>query len=254
MIISHKHKYIFIHCRKTAGSSISFMLSKSLGPWDIQLSAIAETLQAGQPIPLRTLGAGLLKSRLQLPAKPFFRRGNSHEHVASAVKQAYLKKLGHKPQHANAATIRAAFPGAWESHKKFCVVRNPYSQVVSHYNWRMRHLADPPSFLEYLRALAANDDLGGIVPVSTYNNYTQYTIDGCLAVDHVIRFEDLIHGLRQVLTPLNVPFDGILPRLKDLKNASGKARTYQDYYTQEAREIVSELHREEIEHFGYNFE
>ena len=35
MIISHKHKFIFIKTRKTAGSSIEHFLSKYLGPDDI---------------------------------------------------------------------------------------------------------------------------------------------------------------------------------------------------------------------------
>ena len=35
MIISHKHKFIFIKTRKTAGSSIEHYLSKYLGPDDI---------------------------------------------------------------------------------------------------------------------------------------------------------------------------------------------------------------------------
>jgi len=35
MIISHKHKFIYIKCRKTAGTSIEMSLSKLCGPQDI---------------------------------------------------------------------------------------------------------------------------------------------------------------------------------------------------------------------------
>ena len=35
MIISHKHKFIFIKCRKTAGSSVEISLSQLCGPEDI---------------------------------------------------------------------------------------------------------------------------------------------------------------------------------------------------------------------------
>ena len=60
VIISHKHKFIFLHCRKAAGSSISVALAKYLGFRDIQLSAIKETFQAGLRPPLGMLARGVV--------------------------------------------------------------------------------------------------------------------------------------------------------------------------------------------------
>jgi hypothetical protein len=42
MIISHKHRFIFVHCCKTAGSSVACSLSRYLGPNDLQFSAITD--------------------------------------------------------------------------------------------------------------------------------------------------------------------------------------------------------------------
>ena len=42
MIISHQHKFIFVHCRKTAGSSVVSSLSRYLGPQDLQFSGITD--------------------------------------------------------------------------------------------------------------------------------------------------------------------------------------------------------------------
>lgn len=50
MILSHAHRFIFLHNRKTAGSSISVALARYLGPEDLQLSAIVETLREGIPL------------------------------------------------------------------------------------------------------------------------------------------------------------------------------------------------------------
>jgi len=49
MIISHKHKFIYIKCRKTAGTSIEMSLSKLCGPQDIitplTITAMVELFQ-----------------------------------------------------------------------------------------------------------------------------------------------------------------------------------------------------------------
>lgn len=47
MIISHKHKFIFIHCRKVAGSSISAFLSNKLGRFDLQIGAWGDSFDLG---------------------------------------------------------------------------------------------------------------------------------------------------------------------------------------------------------------
>ena len=41
MIISYRHKFIFMHSRKTAGSSVTALLSHHLGPQDIQLGLMS---------------------------------------------------------------------------------------------------------------------------------------------------------------------------------------------------------------------
>ena len=253
MIISHKHRYIFIHCRKTAGSSISNMLSNSLGLWDIQLSAVSETLELGGDIPLRMWIAALLNSGWRVPVSRMLKRNDL---IAMQVKRSYASALGPKPQHATASAVRASFPKEWAMYKKFCVVRNPFSLAVSDYNWRTRNLTavERPDFLSYLRALEKGDDIGGIVPVGFYNNWQQYAIDDVIVVDEIIRFETLSRDLGQVLSDLNVPFDGQLPKLKEVMRENKKTKPYRNYYNLEALQLVSELYQEEIHEFGYSFD
>ena len=47
MFISFKKKYIFMHSRKTAGSSITALLNKDIGPKDIQIGAWPDAIEAG---------------------------------------------------------------------------------------------------------------------------------------------------------------------------------------------------------------
>lgn len=47
MIISHRHKFIFIHVPKTAGSTVSAYLAREFGPWDVQLGSWKDALGNG---------------------------------------------------------------------------------------------------------------------------------------------------------------------------------------------------------------
>lgn len=254
MIISHKYQFIFIHCRKTAGSSISMMLSKSLGPSDVQLSALAETMEAGGTIPAKMYLETVRGLSCKSIYKAIFGEQSAHDAIASCAKQAYVSRLGKKPQHAKAAAIKAAFPVEWMNYYKFCVVRNPFSLAVSDYKWRTRHLENPPEFVEYLTALASGDELGGIVPVDFYNNWHQYTIADRIVVDDIILFEELSYDLPKVLSTIGVPSVDPLPHLKKIEKAGDQLNQHRYYDNPKATDLVSKLYQNEISSFGYRLE
>lgn len=253
MIISHKHRFIFLHSPKTAGSSISHVLSRTLGPWDIQLSAISETLEGGRRIPLRMWLAGLTRSGPRLAIQVARAPSRYPKAFASAVKSAYASKLGFAPQHASAASIRSAFPTEWENYTKFSVIRNPFSRAVSLYNWRTRNCKTRPSFIEYLRALAIGDSLGGIVPLHLHDSWNHYTIEGHLALDRIIRYENLKEGFAAVMGSIGIPDEEELPQLKVSKSTDGRLENYTNYYCPDAVSIVSKLYEKEIDAFGYKY-
>lgn len=97
MIISHKHKFIFVKTRKTAGSSIEKYLYNYLGPDDICTGSV-------------------LDSTLRL---------NINED----------SKL-YKDGHVSHAYIANNFPKEWQNYFKFAVDRNPWDKLVSAYYWR----------------------------------------------------------------------------------------------------------------------
>lgn len=219
----------------------------------MQLSALTETLDAGYRIPIRMWVAALTRAGRAIPYL-VSGKGSRQNVTISCAKRAYRRRLGNKPQHASAAVLADAFPREWETFTKFCVVRNPFTLAVSDYNWRTRNLQNRPRFVDYLKALRAGDRLGGVVPVGFHNNWYQYTIGGRLAVDEVIRFENLTGDLGRVLASVGVPFSGELPKLKDIKAKSEMRLSYWEYYTPEAVDLVTDLYREEIDAFGYRLE
>ena len=254
MIISHRHKYIFIHCRKAAGSSICVSLARSLGPSDLQLSAISETLANGISLTERVQKEATQSSRA-LALKSLFRDKKKRAPlIARALKGRYASLLGSIPQHAPAEMIKNAFPEEWATYSKFCVVRNPWDKTVSDYFWRVRNTAEPPSFPDYVEALASGNDLGGIVPLSVHSNWAMYTLDDQIAVDHIVRFENLMAGLESVCSKIGIPWDGWLPQARSaFREGKAEQRDYRKLYSAEAREAVGSLYREEIDAFGYAF-
>ena len=66
---------------------------------------------------------------------------------------------------------------------------------------------------------------------------------------HVIRFENLEQGIRDLSSKFSIPFRFFPHRLnrKDPKH-------YSEYYTSATRELVSEIYASDIEKWGYCFE
>ena len=256
MIISYRHRFIFIHCRKTAGSSIAAALSRHLGPRDIQLSAIEETLSIGQRPPLRMLLGAMRFQRRDAPAlaRAYLRRSDA-ETLARACKRSFIARLGHVPQHANADIVSRTFPAEWAQFSKFCVVRNPYDLAVSDYFWRTRDMAQPPDFETYLEALNAGDSLDGIVPVRIYYNWPRYTIAGKVVADRIVRFENLVPELTEHLRSVGIPSRNALPRFKSTqRQIRSRDKRYQSIYSPRSKLLVEGLYAEELEYFRYVFD
>jgi len=202
MIISERHQLIVLHCRKAAGSSLCVSLARLLGPDDLQISALAETMALGIPLSPRVRRIAWRQSRGLLP---LFRLLGPRVHrraFSRAVDHAHRPLLGRKPPHAPAARVATAFPQEWASFRKLAIVRNPWDKTVSDYYWRIQRLRTAPSFTSYVEALAAGDDLGGIVPLAFHDNWPMYTINDQVVADRVVRFEQLQEGLEAFFATL----------------------------------------------------
>lgn len=259
MILSHRHKYIFLHCRKTAGSSISVSLARTLGPDDLQLSGLKETHEAGIPYTRRVQQEarhlpdrhGWTKVEDLLHLWSLFGPDRRADRTRKLMHRRYRSTLGQYPYHARAALIAKAFPTEWAAYTKFCVVRNPWDKVVSDYYWRSRNTPEPPSFERFVKAMRDGDSLNGIVPGEP-DNWPLYTLSDELAVDHVVRFENLIPDLKRVLTGIGLDWDGWLPRAKTRQTITQRPARGSAVYSPELTTIVAELFDKEASAFGYS--
>ena len=107
MIISKRHQLIVLHCRKAAGSSLCVSLARLLGPEDLQISALAETMALGIPLSQRVRRIAWRQSRGLLPLFRLLGPRVYRRALTRAVDHAYRPLLGRKPPHAPAACVAA---------------------------------------------------------------------------------------------------------------------------------------------------
>lgn len=228
MIISHRHRFIFLKTKKTAGSSIEYALADLCGDEDVITVA----------------------SRDEEPTRPG-RRGQNYwlpwnrrrpvdlvRSVFTDTPERYVGFYNHMP----ARRVRQVVgEDTWSSYFKFAFERNPWDRQVSLYFWRYRDPEARPSFDDFIKDARK---------VRKARNWSIYAIGDDIAVDEVGRYETLGADLDRFMERLGLPAGLDLPRLK---STGGPGRDYRTFYTEETREIVGDWYRREIEAFGYEF-
>lgn len=246
MILSYANKFTFIHCPKTGGSSVTTYFSRFLGPNDIAIGAWADVVRAGGRPNWRFYRDVFGPSRLVSTIVRLIRSDTGTiEALSDSQKKLYRPHLGPKPVHAKAKDIRNLDSQAWDSHFKFCFVRNPFERIASSYHWTS---IDPRrtkkiTFAEFVDQLDRRKT--DIIPCT----WEMYAIDDVVSVDFVGRYETLQTDMEEICSRIGIPFDGdAFPHAK--KNQSYK---YREAYTPAERKIVERFSRPELDYFGYEF-
>ncbi|TCM82645.1 sulfotransferase family 2 domain-containing protein [Rhodovulum steppense] len=195
-IVSHSHGYIFLKTRKTAGTSVEKWLSGALRPGD-WITTAPENL----PLPVGiwdTANTVTRFGRLERGLKRVCRYG-----------------LGWPPgprfrEHMEAGAVRAAVGEAiWTGYFSFAIERDPWDRIISLWRWRQHARGAAPDFDGFLDAIEAD---GTDLATRGYSNMALYTIDGRIAVDRIIRYNDLCGGLARLCSDLALPLSpGELP-------------------------------------------
>jgi len=245
-----------MHCRKAAGSSIAACLAPFLGPDDLHLGTWPEAFEQGV-VPnrrarrdlLHPMAAASFTCRLLRQPRRLLDSKYRIEALNGAQRLKYRKALGHSPEHARAANVRALFPSAWRDYFKFCFVRNPFDRAVSDYIWRTRKTGNTGmTFQDFLQRLERRDFSNATIP-RHFDNWPIYTIDDRIEVDFVGRFERLAEDLDEVFARLGLQH----PPLTHAKRMQ-RTGSYHDWYQDDERNLVERLFADEIRQFGYSFQ
>ncbi|WP_026613671.1 sulfotransferase family 2 domain-containing protein [Ensifer aridi] len=244
MIISHRHRFIFIHVPKTAGSTISAYLARNLGPRDLQLGSWKEALANGAKYNRRALTAVFRYHSPLKIARTLVRNGNLNSLAGDALRRRIAGKL---TDHSGAAEIEAYDPSAWKHYFKFCFVRNPFERAVSLYNWHYRKADTRPSFSQMLCLIEEGAAKRERI---NWESWQLYTKNDEVVVDFVGRQERLADDLRSLCDRLGLSFDErFLMRAK----ANPAKVDIGSYYKPGDRERIERLFGPEIEYFKYRF-
>jgi len=234
MIISHRHKFIFLKTRKTAGTSIEIALSRFCGeediitPIDPEDEKLRKELSYRGPQNFDVLASNACKDGQPLTAS---------------------KETGYY-NHMPAKRVRKLIGAEiWNEYFKFCFERNPWDRAISMHFRRTHGLQPRPTLLEFLRH--ENEKHLSRDKRSRLPNFRIYSIGGDVVVDHVGLYEDLDSELERIATLLDLPGEIELPKAK--ASARKDRRPYREVMGREERDIVAGICAREINHFGYVF-
>ncbi len=232
MIVSHKHKFIFIKTKKTAGTAIEAALSELCGPQDVITPFREESEQDRK-------GLSPQNYRIEHPLKP---------------KRSFLRKLLMRPEryyhqsvgfyeHMPAWRVRA-YVGeeVWRSYFKFAFDRNPWDRQVWWYLYKTKSKRPRPSFERFMASRRR----------AYVDTYQLYTIEGALAVEFLGRYERLEEDLNAALERAGVGRHVTVPRTNVTPNKD-ESRDYRSYYSPETRARVAEWYQPEIALLGYGY-
>lgn len=219
-MISHKHKAIFVHIPKSAGTSVGTALSvySDGDDWGMQDHRAIRHLS---PISA-------------LEARNFFSRTN-YEIIYRRLRDQLIlhRQYPTKEQFA--------------SYYKFTFVRNSWARV---YSWYTNVMDDQRHMSRY--RIPENASFKWFVDnrLSTLKDQLYYITDanGAIGVDFIGRYENLAADYAEVCTALGIR-DSSLPN-RNRSIVPGHIEHYDDYLIN----VVRQRYAKDVEFFGYSFE
>jgi hypothetical protein len=227
MLISHRHRFIFLKTQKTAGTAIEIALRALLGPDDV----ITPISRADEQ----------LSRQLGRPGPRHF-RAPLHDYQTADLLQllarARLKKRFYN--HIPAARVKEQLPLAiWQGYLKISVERNPFDKAISSYYWRTRKQRQPIPIDQYLHSC----------PTSEISNWPIYSINDAVITDVMLRHEQLADDLAALADTLGLHQPLELPQQRPKGQIRSDRRPWQEVLDPASQERIRQVCTREIAAF-----
>ena len=222
MLLSHRHRYLFVHIAKTGGTSVRSILGRNR--WQ----------------------------------EPLFWPG----WVCGRISQVCQHRIGSRiPRHAPAAVAREMLPPTlFEEFFKFAFVRNPWDRLVSGYHHFLRdryalldenQIRDFSGFVDWMLRVEPETTSRAALVRALQRPQHEYLVDwhGRLLVDFVGHYERLEED-----------FDNVVRRLQlrslrlPHKRRSERRRDYRTMYSDVLAERVGRFYAADLMAYGYVFD
>jgi hypothetical protein len=242
MIICHRHRFIFIKTRKTAGSSIEIALSRACGEGDIVTPL---SVDRGEE-ELRRSEGGVGPANYRKPVA-------AHRGIREWRRLLLRGQRASWGPHTTAGEVRGLVgEDTWNRYLKLSVERNPWERALSRYWWQRQRWEEKnrqgfPALSEYLAWLEMHKP-------HWISNWSHYAIGETIAVDRVLLYEDLRVQLRALENDLGLETDRLqLPEKRAKGGFRQDTRPYQELLSNADRDRIARLCHREIAAFGYQF-
>ena len=237
MIISFKHKFIFIKNYKTAGSSIEFFLQKFLTNRDIvSKTRDIEGINNEGDFDKERLKNIFPDNEIDRYAK---HRLAFFPHMPIWLVKERLKPLEEKFEY-----------NIFDNFYKFAFIRNPFDLIVSDYFWQ-NNKNNPNrnnfTFKQIIDELQNNQIQS--FRLFNLNRIMDFKLKNILC-DEVFKFENLNSSLSKICKKIDIPFKG---NLEIHLKKSSREKNYKDFYDSYFKKIIEEIFYKELEIFDYKF-
>jgi len=237
VIISHRHKFIFIKTRKTAGTSIEAALAPLCGPNDV-ITSDGTKKQIGFYSEYAKNFEGSFNLLREI------RQQDSLLGIARSVRD-YIERPRYYNHIAGLAVMSRTDRSVWENYYKFCFERNPWDKMVSFYHFYNRRKAERDQLNEYIQ----NKPLLKTVDQHFATDWSRYTRKNQVIVDRVYDFSDIAGGVEHALRYCGVP--EVLISQIDLPRLKSDTRKDNIRLSPRSVEVIAQVFRNEIKYMNY---
>lgn len=153
----------------------------------------------------------------------------------------------------------------FDSYFKFTVVRNPWSRIFSTYNflrrggmterdrkWAAENIVPYRDFGDFITRWLKRSNIHQYIHFVPQHEFLRVPHNQHLAVDFVGVFENIQDDFQRITNRLFANTN--LTLRHEITTASNHKLDYCDFYTNETRDIVADVYKEDVELFGYNFD